>query len=346
MPCARRVGRATHFDPPQRTIVTASDTTNLPSIVSASPRCLSDTEFVDIYECDRFTATVLTSRFRYIVKHMCTTLMTNAFSPVLRVSYDFAATMSGPPDLGYPMSAVADSLLLFTGTMADAVRNVVEEYRPEALRPRDILICNDPYRKGTHVNDVCFIRPVFSDGDLVAFIALNAHLMDMGGTVPGGFAATKRNVYENGLVIPPQLLYSEGRLVRSTLSLVFDNTRFGEQTLPDIRSIATALALGERLLCETLERYGRTAYRGALRYATDLGASAVREALTRLPDGVYFGEDVLDCDGLDASVGYVIRVKVSKVGGRAEVDLWDPRGRLGRASTRAGSTPRRRSAWR
>ena len=84
---------------------------------------LSDAEFEARYRCDRFTATVLTSRFRYLVKHMCTHLMINAFSPIIREWYDFAATVAGPPTDAYPMAAVSDSLLIFTGTMSEAVRN-------------------------------------------------------------------------------------------------------------------------------------------------------------------------------------------------------------------------------
>ena len=285
------------------------------------PRDLSSADFAQAYECDRLTAAVITSRLRYLVRHMCAHLMTNAFSPVLRDWYDFSATVSGPPELDYPMPAVADSLLLFTGTMADAVRNVIGEYGPEALRPGDVVICNDPYRKGTHVNDVCFIRPVFAEDRITGFLALTAHMMDMGGTVPGGFGAGKRNVYENGLVLGPQLLVSGDRLIRSTLSLIFDNARFGEMLLPDIRSIVGSLRLGERLLRETVERYGRLPVLGAMRYATDLGAATMASALQRLPDGEYRGEDVVDCDGIDAERHYAIAVKIKVAGPRVEVDF-------------------------
>ena len=110
---------------------------------------------------------MLGSRFRYIVQHMCTGLLNNAFSVILRDWYDFAATISGPPEHEYSMPALSNSLVLFIGTMTDAVRNAVVEYGPENLHEGDILMVNDPYRIGTHVNDVCFIRPVFKDGKIV-----------------------------------------------------------------------------------------------------------------------------------------------------------------------------------
>src|SRR5437868_14855537 len=115
-----------------------------PAVTATSPRLrhLLPEEFPLRYACDRFTAAVLASRYRYIVKHMCTHLVTNAFSPILRDWYDFSATISGPPELDYPMPAVAESLMIFSGSMSEAVRNTVEEFGPEELRPGDVLLCN------------------------------------------------------------------------------------------------------------------------------------------------------------------------------------------------------------
>ena len=288
---------------------------------TARLRDLGDAEFESRYDTDRFTASVLGSRYRYIVKHMCTHLMTNAFSVIIRDWYDFAATVSGPPSLGYPMCAVSDSLTLFTGVMAAATRNTVEEFGAENLRPGDILICNDPYRTGTHPNDILFVRPAFRDGELIGMLNIQAHMIDVGGIIPFGFSPTKRNIYENGLVIPPMLMFRDDRPVRSTFDLIFGNARFGEIMLPDFLSIASDLRLGERLLGEAVDRYGLPAYLGALRYVTDVSAEAMSDSLLRMPDGVYEGEDMIDCDGLDDSEEYLVRVKVKIAGRRVEVDL-------------------------
>lgn len=75
----------------------------------------SETQFEETYQCDRFTAMVLSNRIRYTVQHMSTGLMFSAFSPIIRDWYDFAITISGPPDMDYPMPAVSSSLLVFFG---------------------------------------------------------------------------------------------------------------------------------------------------------------------------------------------------------------------------------------
>ena len=84
------------------------------------------------------------------------------------------------------------SIVLFTGTMADSVRNTVEEYGVDRLEPGDVIVANDPYRNGTHVNDLLFVRPVFHDGELARFVNMKAHQLDMGGVVPGGFSLAKQ----------------------------------------------------------------------------------------------------------------------------------------------------------
>jgi N-methylhydantoinase B len=285
-------------------------------------RELSEAEFRARYGADQFTMAMLASRFRYVMKHMSTGLLNTAFSMILRDWYDFATTLSGPPEMGYAMSTGSDSMLMFMGTMPDGVRNTIEEFGPENLQPGDLIVANDPYRVGLHVNDVAFIRPLFHEGRLISFLALRAHQLDIGGVVPAGFSATKANVYETGLVISPTLIYRDNKPVRSAFNLIFDNARYCSLLLPDIKSIHQSLKLGEQLLMETIGRYGIDAYLGAIRYSCDVAADAMREAIrTRIPDGSYEGEDIIDADGIDDSLVYRVKVRITKAGDNLEVDF-------------------------
>src|SRR5688572_18975910 len=91
-------------------------------------RHLSDAAFRERYDCDRFTATVLANRFRYVVSHMSNQFRTHAFSPIIRDAADMCGMLSGPPSLGYPMVAVSETLPLFYGSIPDAVRLVLDEW--------------------------------------------------------------------------------------------------------------------------------------------------------------------------------------------------------------------------
>ena len=109
--------------------------------------------------------------------------------------------------------------------------------------------------------------------------------------------------------------------MQDTWSLIFDNVRFGEILAPDMLSIVAELDLGERLLGETIERYGVPAVHGAMTYACDAAAERMSTALAAIPDGTWVGEDLIDCDAAGDDEEYRVRVTVTKRGGRAEVDF-------------------------
>jgi N-methylhydantoinase B len=292
-----------------------------PGLDGARLRDLDGEQFEARYGCDRFTATMLTNRCRYVAAHMANQVRSHAFSPVIRDGSDLCAMVSGPAELNYAMAAVSETMPLFYGSIPDAVRIVIEEYGAHELEPGDVLIVNDYYRVGTHLNDACLMRPIFRDGQIVAVVTIRAHFLDMGGIALGGFEVTKKTTWEDGLRIPPMLVVSKGKPVTSVLKLLYDNTRLGFLCVPDIMTEIKALELGASLLEETIDRYGVDAYTGAVRYACDVSAEAMAEGLRSLPDGVYEGEDWLDGDGLPDSPEYSVKVRITKVGDRAEVDL-------------------------
>lgn len=284
---------------------------------------LDEQAFAARYSCDRFAATVLGNRFTYILEHICGRLLACAFSPILRDFYDFAATITGAPERGYPTPVVSKTFIAFTGTMTESVRNTLEEFGVENLSPGDVVIANDPYRTGTHVNDVLFCLPVFHEGRVVAFVNIKAHQLDMGGSVPGGFSANKTNSYENGLVMSPRLLMKGGKPVRETWNLIGDNVRFAELLSRDMLTLCACIRMGEQLLQESIARYGCAAVQGAMDYVCDADAERMQLAIAALPDDDYRGSAMVDADGIDDSEEYPVRVLLRKRGARLEVDVSD-----------------------
>lgn len=294
------------------------------STEAAAPPLLRDLDtaaFAETYACDRFTASILGNRFRYVNAHMATKLRSNAFSLVIRDMDDFCSTISGPPELGWAMPAASLTNPVHWGPVSDAVGLCLEEYGLETLGPGDLIVANDSYRTGKHVNDMSFIRPLFWEGRLIGAVHITAHQLDIGSRIAGGFDIASQTLWEDGLVLPPTLLYSRGVPVRSAFSLISANTRYPDLIVADLEVIRSALDLGETLLMESIRRYGIHAYLGAIRYACDAAAEGMDQAIQALPDGVYRGENRIDGDGLPDSPEYAIVVAITKAGKRLEFDF-------------------------
>ncbi|KHL02473.1 hydantoinase B/oxoprolinase family protein [Sinomonas humi] len=299
-------------------------------------RNLTEREFEAEYGASRYTCNVLANRSRFVAGHMSTNIVTRAFSPIISLNMDYVCAVVGPPELDYPLVGMNQGNFIFLGSLATGVRKTVEEFGVDRLAPGDLLVSNDPYRVGNHVNDACFIRPVFHGGRIVSFTVIRAHMLDIGGIIPGGFSLFKKNVYENGLVVPPMRIFEKGEPVKEVLRLFLDNGRFAATLLPDFFTINSSCALGDEQIQESVERYGLDAWLGAMRYSLDSSAEAMRRALQTLPDGEYEGEDVLDTDGADSEEIYRFHVTVIKKGKRVEVDL---SGSSRQARTSLNATP-------
>ena len=284
-------------------------------------RDLDAGRFRELYGCDRFTASVLGNRFRYVMSHMATKLRANAFSPVIRDMDDFCTTISGPPEMDWPMPAASLTNPVHWGPVADSVRIVLEEHGLERLQPGDLVVANDSYRTGKHLNDTSFIRPIFHAGWLIGALHVTAHQLDLGSRYPGGFNISAQTIWEDGLVLTPMLLYRAGVPERATFNLIAANTRYPQMILADLQVIRAALDLGESLLLESIERYGLDAYLGAIRYSCDAAAEAMAQAISVLPDGDYRGEERIDGDGLPESPDYAVAITIRKRGPRLEFDF-------------------------
>ncbi|MGI9625063.1 MAG: hydantoinase B/oxoprolinase family protein [Acidimicrobiales bacterium] len=283
-------------------------------------RDMGGDEFLERYDCDQFTATVLSNRFRYVVDNMVTQLQRVAFSPIVQIG-DLAATLCGPPELGYAMPAVSATLPYFVGSLPDGVRLCFEEFGLDDLRPGDVIVVNDPYRQGTHLNDVSFMRPLFHDGQMLGALVLRCHMLDLGGVTAGGFDTTKPSTYHDGLVFPPMLIFRDEEPNKPLLRMIFDNTRFPAVIVPDIMAIHAALRTAEQRIRDSITRYGVESYLGAIRYTCDASAEAMSDAISRIADGDYSAQEILDTDSLPESDPYRVNLTIRKRGQRAEFDF-------------------------
>ncbi|TCP54143.1 N-methylhydantoinase B [Tamaricihabitans halophyticus] len=293
------------------------------STVSRSA-ALSATEIQEHYGTDRTTAEVIRHALEHIAVQMQIKINTGSLSPALSEMNDFGIGLLAPRD----EAADLDFDAIAMGTAAPGhyvinqfyARMAIEHWGAERFRPGDVLLYNDPFRGGSHINDVGTVMPIFVDGALMGFAAAITHWLDIGGPVPTGFGpGVQHDMYAEGLRISPRLLYQEGELVRETLELFTTQTRIPDISVNDLQVIKAALAMGVDMISGYVRRYGPAAYTGAIRYTLDYNERAMRLALARIPDGDYTAEDQLD-NNMDGDP-MPIRCTVRKRGMEVEVDF-------------------------
>jgi len=275
------------------------------------------------YGIDKVLAEILRNGFYALLKQMSRHVVRSTFSPILRDHQDFAAALIAPhdpPDLDLDIPAMAESNLFFTGALHHQVRGFLHEYGIENIEEGDTLAFNCPHRGGNHTMDNLFLKPVFHRGELVASICTKAHLIDMGGPVPGGFSAEKRTMWEEGLIISGLPLYRKNKPYKPVFNLYFDNTRIPDLILSDVQAIVAANYTAEKSLLRYIERYGVDAIKAGMRYSLDYGERSMRRGLSELPDGIYYGEDHMDGDVYDETP-YLVKCKIVKKGTSVEVDF-------------------------
>jgi N-methylhydantoinase B/oxoprolinase/acetone carboxylase alpha subunit len=202
--------------------------------------------------------------------------------------------------------------------MPESVKRVRAEV---ALAPGDVAIVNDPFRGGTHLPDITAVAGVFFEGERTPrfYVANRAHHADVGGMSPGSMPLA-REIYQEGIRIPPVLLVKGGAMDGGMLSLLLANVRTPAEREGDLLAQWMSLQRGEARLRELTARYGAARAERMMRALCDYSERLMRAALQRIPEGEYRFSDQLDSDGV--SPGPVrIAVTVRIRGDAAEVDF-------------------------
>jgi N-methylhydantoinase B len=190
------------------------------------------------------------------------------------------------------------------------------------LAPGDVIITNHPYASeglATHTPDVHLIQPYFHEGKIVCYGWTFIHISDVGGAVPSSISPRSREVFQEGLLIPPMKLQRAGEMNPDFLGLFLANCRTPDTNLGDIRAMLAALEVGRRRVMEMIQQHGLEAFAAAQDDIVTYTANRAREALRRLSDGHYEFWDYLD-DDLVTGIPIRIRVAVTIKDGEAWID--------------------------
>jgi N-methylhydantoinase A/oxoprolinase/acetone carboxylase beta subunit/N-methylhydantoinase B/oxoprolinase/acetone carboxylase alpha subunit len=253
-----------------------------------SARVTTDTpieQAAALIEADPVSLEIMWSRLVTVVEEMWHTICRTAFSLIVSEAQDFACDLLDAQ--GDSLAHSPRAMPVFNLTLPRAVKALLERFPPETLKPGDVLVTNDPWLCAGHLFDIAVVTPVFRNGALVALTGTVGHVGDIGGTKD---SLRAREIYEEGIQIPPMLLYRAGVPNADLFTLIAENVRKSEEVLGDIHSFIAANALGADRLVAFMDEYGMHDLRALAHVVQTRAEQAMRDAIRRLPDGVYRSE--------------------------------------------------------
>ncbi|HET6449061.1 MAG TPA: hydantoinase B/oxoprolinase family protein, partial [Conexibacter sp.] len=265
---------------------------------------------------DPITAEIIRAGLVSITEEMKTNLMRTAYNVIIYEAQDFTV---GLFDADGNTISIGLGLPMFIRGLSDAIKAKLEFYGRDGIKPGDILLTNDAYIMGSHLNHMIFTLPIFHDGELVAFAASMAHWLDVGGVLGG----TTTDIYSEGLQVPIVKIYKEGVEDDELTRLIATNVRFEDLAMGDFRAQIAAIRTGETRMRGMLERYGADVVKASVADLFVRSEGLARQAVQRIPDGEYTAEAFMDDDGVRRGQRVPIRVRVVVKDDTMTVDLSD-----------------------
>ncbi|MFF0144924.1 N-methylhydantoinase B [Amycolatopsis sulphurea] len=247
---------------------------------------------------DPVTLEVIRMRLDSIVEEMGIAMIRSSGSPVITEAGDFNTALFDPTGRIY---AYSDYVQFHIGSGSVAVQNLIKAIEGEPLAPGDAFICNDPHTAGaSHPPDTNVISPIFHGDELIGWAQSQAHLVDVGGMTPGGFAPGARDCYAEALRLPPGVkVFERGEPVEWVRRILLNNVRVPALFWNDVRSLVASNNTGIRRLLGTVAEFGFDVFRDYTRLSFALAEQVVRERIARIPDGSYVAEEWTEHNGHD-----------------------------------------------
>ena len=253
---------------------------------------------------DPITLSVIYNRLLAINQEMGITMVNTSISPIFAEVHDFSCAIC---DWDNRIVAQIDGVPSHTASAMEAVKAVSREFGDD-LHPGDVFVLNDPYLGGTHLPDVTIMKPIFFEGAL-QFVGINrAHHGDVGGLEPGSYAPGARELFHEGIRIPPLRIYRDERPLMDVINMIRINTRLPDALWVDMKAQVASCRVAEKRILELIGKYGVRQTRETIEDIHRYAERRMRLEIGRLRDGVYEGETCLDSDGFSDTP---IRIKVA-----------------------------------
>lgn len=237
---------------------------------------------------------IFRSAVHSVAEEMGAALRRTALSPNIKERRDYSCAVF---DGEARVIAMGDHMPVHLGSMPMSVEAAVARL---TFARGDIAVLNDPYAGGTHLPDITMVLPVFlPGGDRPAFyISTRAHHADVGGAFPGSMGPA-REIFAEGLRIPPVRIVRGGTVDREMLDFLLLNVRTPEEREGDLAAQVGSCRVGEQRVLDLVGKYGEPRLRALTTALLDYTERLVRAELRRMPAGEFTAEDWLDDDGID-----------------------------------------------
>ncbi len=242
-------------------------------------------------QIDPITLEVICEGLIAVVREMRASIIRASYSSVIYEFDDFSCALFGPQGELVAQSWDHPGHVL---PLPWGVRCALEDFAGD-LHPGDVVLLNDPYRGGTHLNDVTLLFPVFDEhGKLIIFPAVRSHWVDVGGMVPGSYSGLSTNIYQEGVRIPPIKIWEKGKQNKAAITLLMANMRVPEEREGDLNAMLGSCRIAEQRIRNLISKYGWGKVMGAVNLHLDRTEQRLREKIAELPDGDYYYEDYLE----------------------------------------------------
>lgn len=260
---------------------------------------------------------LLKNAFSAIADEMAVTVVRTARSSVIKEAMDFS---TGLIDAHGNLIAQGLCLPVHMGSFPPTIKAVLDRFGGE-MNDGDVYATNDPYvGGGTHLPDIYVFKPIFYDGQLLAFSAAIGHQTDIGGRVAGGNACDNTEIFQEGLRLPPLRLVERGTLNQQLMDILRLNVRLPDKVAGDVMATIAACSRGEVSMQALAQRYGADSLRAEMAHLLDYTETMTRAELRALADGTWDFEDFLDDDGFSDDP-IRIHVTLTKSGEELSVDF-------------------------
>ncbi|MDX1744540.1 MAG: hydantoinase B/oxoprolinase family protein [Halobacteriales archaeon] len=243
-------------------------------------------------DVDPVTLEVLWNQLRAIPQEMGSHLRRTAFSPVIKYAQDFSTGL-----FSWDGRLVSQGVYTagHLGSMPISMRRILEDhFGPDDWNPGDVVLTNNPYINSGHLPDFFTFEPVFLAETLVGFCVTTGHQNDVGGAAPGSQPMRVKDMFGEGIEIPPIKVYKKGDPDTDVIDLILQNSRTPTQLHGDIRAHRGASKVGTDLYRDLVTEFGFDAFQRYVDEIIDRTEATFREAIREAPDGTHAFEDVIE----------------------------------------------------